>query len=642
MGLHRSALKIVAAYIILGVLWIYFSDQLLIQLTGNDVHRFVAWQIFKGTAFIVITSFLLYLMIYRQHRKLSRSEAAYMKIFKENPQPMWIYDLTNFCFLEVNEAAIKKYGYTHEQFLKMSILDIRPEEEVEKVLTSRPEINNGYSESGTWKHFRKDGSTLFVKVSAFRIAYQGHRAEIVSIWDITDKYYAHSELVQHKELLNALINSSDDLIWAVDKQQRLISYNDAFADAVEQLAGVRIHLGIALSDAPFGRLFRNWTAIYRRALLGERSSLHETRELSMIGWRHAEVVLNPVKDNGHTIGVAVFARNITDRKHNEMRLQRAVNRYNVLARATNDAIWDWNLKTDKVVWNRRAFSVFKYQHIKITSDWWMDNLHPDDVERVQKSMHDVIAQGKNLWSEFYRFRCGDGTYKSVYDRGYVIYNDQHEPMRMIGAMQDIQEKKEYEEEILKLSMVAKRTVNAVLINDASGRVEWMNDSFTELTGYTLEEMKGKQAWQMLHGADTDRGVAMHIKETLEKKQTYLGEIINYHKSGRPYWIMLYITPVLNISGEVVSFVVIQTDITERKRFVEQLEHRNRHLTEIAFISSHELRRPVVSLLGLMQLLDVENPSNLANREILSHFDHLVQELDRMIHVISKKCNEVNV
>lgn len=639
--LHRSALKIVAAYIVCGVLWIYFSDTILFRLTGNDVKLFQRLQLFKGSFYVVFTSLLLYWLIFRQHLRLSRSEAAYMRIFKENPQPMWVYDVDSFAFLEVNEAAIRKYGYSREEFLNMTILDIRPPDEAARMRGTPPRTQS-FSESGTWKHFRKDGSSMYVKVSLFRTRYQHHDAEIVSVWDVTDKHLADAELMQHKQLLHALINSSDAVIWAVDKQQRLIAFNEAFAAAIYQLTQVHVHLGITLSDAPFGRLFRNWNTIYKRAMLGEKSSLHETRELDAIGWKYAEVSLNPVQADGQTIGIAMFARNISVRKRNELRLQRALNRYNVLSRATNDAIWDWNLQTNKVVWNKRAYSVFKYREMSPSPDWWIENVHPEDRERVEKSIQDTISRGENLWSDMYRFRCGDGSYKSVYDRGYLVYNEHHKAVRMIGAMQDIQEKKEYEEEILKLSMVAKKTDNAVLINDREGRVEWVNESFTALTGYTLDEMKGRRPWELLHGPDTDQVLAAQIRATLANKQSFIGELLNYHKSGRPYWIMLYITPVLNEQGDIVSHVVIHADITERKRFIEQLEHRNRHLTEIAFISSHELRRPVVSLMGLMQLLDVENPANIANKEILLYFDQLVKELDRMIHVIAGKCNEVNV
>lgn len=639
--LHRSALKIVAAYIVCGVLWIYFSDIVLFRLTGNDVKLFQRLQLFKGSFYVVFTSLLLYWLIFRQHLRLSRSEAAYMRIFKENPQPMWVYDVDSFAFLEVNEAAVRKYGYSREEFLNMTILDIRPPDEAAR-MRGIPPRTQSFSESGTWKHFRKDGSSMYVKVSLFRTRYQHYDAEIVSVWDVTDKHLADVELMQHKQLLHALINSSDAVIWAVDNQQRLIAFNEAFAAAIYQLTQVHVHLGITLSDAPFGRLFGNWNTIYKRAMLGEKSSLHETRELGAIGWKYAEVSLNPVKADGQTIGIAMFARNISVRKHNELRLQRALNRYNVLSRATNDAIWDWNLQTNKVVWNKRAYSVFKYREMSPSPDWWIENLHPEDRKRVEKSIQDTIGRGENLWSDMYRFRCGDGSYKSVYDRGYLIYNEHHKAVRMIGAMQDIQEKKEYEEEILKLSMVAKKTDNAVLINDREGRVEWVNESFTTLTGYTLDEVKGRRPWELLHGPDTDQVLAAQIRETLANKQSFIGELLNYHKSGRPYWIMLYVTPVLNEQGDIVSHVVIHADITERKRFIEQLEHRNRHLTEIAFISSHELRRPVVSLMGLMQLLDVENPANIANKEILLYFDQLVKELDRMIHVIAGKCNEVNV
>jgi PAS domain S-box-containing protein len=131
---------------------------------------------------------------------------------------------------------------------------------------------------------------------------------------------------------------------------------------------------------------------------------------------------------------------IQERQWAEEELRESDTRYRLVARATNDAIWDWNLKTDEVQWNEGVQTLFGYDTEEIGPgiDWWQESIHPDDRERV---MHRRCEAGEHTWSAEYRFRCADNSYALVMDRSYVLYDEQGKPMRMVGAMTDITERR---------------------------------------------------------------------------------------------------------------------------------------------------------------------------------------------------------
>jgi PAS domain S-box-containing protein len=125
------------------------------------------------------------------------------------------------------------------------------------------------------------------------------------------------------------------------------------------------------------------------------------------------------------------------------------------------------------------------------------------------------------------------------------------------------EKKTAEAE--KLALVASRTENSVVITDAQGLIEWVNDSFTTLTGYTFEEAKGQKPGHLLQGEDTDPATVAYLREAIRKGEGFNCEILNYTKSKRPYWVRINAQPIYDEQGRLEQFIAIETDVTESKR-----------------------------------------------------------------------------
>ena len=128
-----------------------------------------------------------------------------------------------------------------------------------------------------------------------------------------------------------------------------------------------------------------------------------------------------------------------------------------------------------------------------------------------------------------------------------------------------------EAETRKLALIASRTNNGVVLTDANGRTEWVNEGFTRMTGYSLEEMRGLPPGRVLQGSGTDRATVDFMRQSLRAGQGFRCEILNYHKSGREYWVAIEVQPISDECGRVVNFMGIEADVTERRAAAAALE-----------------------------------------------------------------------
>jgi PAS domain S-box-containing protein len=125
-------------------------------------------------------------------------------------------------------------------------------------------------------------------------------------------------------------------------------------------------------------------------------------------------------------------------------------RFEMISNATNDAVWEWDIKADTLWWGEGIHDLFGHpEGGNLTSfSWWSNRVHPDDCERVVKKLRDSAQRGENSWRDEYRFKRKDGTYSIVSDRGWTIFDEENKVIRMIGGMTDISEKKIYEQSLI--------------------------------------------------------------------------------------------------------------------------------------------------------------------------------------------------
>lgn len=140
----------------------------------------------QGDVYRILESSILMTEQKLAEESLRQSEISYRKLFEHNPQPMWIYDSDTFDFLKVNQAAVNHYGYTEEEFLSMTIKDIRPSEDVPKLLQDSIMKQDRYRNQGEWRHIKKNKALIHVEVVSHSILYKNRKARHVIIKDITE------------------------------------------------------------------------------------------------------------------------------------------------------------------------------------------------------------------------------------------------------------------------------------------------------------------------------------------------------------------------------------------------------------------------------------------------------------------------
>lgn len=160
-----------------------------------------------------------------------------------------------------------------------------------------------------------------------------------------------------------------------------------------------------------------------------------------------------------------------------------------------------------------------------------------------------------------------------------------------------------------LSTIAEKTINGVIITDKEGRIEWINDSFTHISGYSAEEVIGQKPGHFLQGVESDASTIAYLSSQIKNGQPFSCEILNYHKNGSKYWIKIFGNPLFDAKGALIGFFALEEDITTRIQTEQALREAKEKSDAIAhsknvFLTnmSHEMRTPLNAILGMGQQL----------------------------------------
>jgi PAS domain S-box-containing protein len=516
--------------------------------------------------------------------KTIASENRYRQIVETAQEGIWLINSegrTTF----VNQKLCEMLEYAADEIVDRKASDFMDEKSkaLAEKLWRKDEVQHGEKTELTL--IDKHGKTILAcfSTSAVLDRHGKFTGVLAMVTDITNKRIAEEKLQRERSLLRTLIDNIPDYIFVKDTNGRHLVNNTANV----RLLGFQTEeetLGKSLVDLIPDGDYEGFVEEDRQVLQSGKPLINKEECITTSSGDRRWFLTTkiPLKDErGLPIGLIGISRDITTRKAIEKKLRQFNERYEFLSKATNDAIWDWDIKRNVITWNHGLHSIFGYTEnaTEYSFDWLVDKIHPEDRTNAERSIHDAFAGKQNTWSFTYRFATADGMYKFVHDRAYVIYDENYKPVRMIGAMQDISARMEAIEEIEKLSFVASKISNAVVITDAAQNIEWVNDSFSRMTGYSSEEVRGRKS-DFLWGPETDGSVVNRMNAMARRQEPFSGELINYSKTGRKYWTKVNITPVFNDVGELKNFIAIQTDITEQKEFENKITTIAREISSL--------------------------------------------------------------
>ncbi len=593
-----------------------------------------AYQLYKSIAYSIERK--------RIGNQLKKSEAKYHRLFHFSPLPMWVYDLETLSFLDVNEAAVVQYGFSKEEFLqKMKLPSIWAENNVGAQLDKINQFKKFATPyRGIVQHVKKSGELIFVEVQSDSIDFDGKPARLVLATDITEKTKAAKILQLSEQRFKALVQEGTDMI-AILSPKGDYTY---ISPTAESILGINVDQLIGKSAIDFVCDEDKDRVLQEFSRLEHQKTVHikpfRIKDINN-NLRWIETKLTNLIHDPSVGGIVANSIEVTERLESENKIRESVERYNIVSKATNDVIWDYDFSTGNLNWNENIRTVLGYEIGQTTISWWVDRLHPEESKRIVDKLDASINNCNAYWTDEYRFRCADGKYKFFFDRGFLIKDVNGLGIRMIGSMHDITRQKEEEHRLKLLESVITNASDAVMITEAAPiddpgpRIVYVNDAFTKMTGYSKNEVTGKSP-RFLQGPLTSREGLNRIRKTLIAGEPCEIELINYKKNGEKFWLNMAIAPVADNTGKITHFISIQRDVTERMKYIQAIEDQNERLKEIAWTQSHVVRAPLARIMGLIEILPKYESYEQIPKEVLHYILSSAHELDHIIRDIVLK------
>ncbi|MGZ3756313.1 MAG: PAS domain S-box protein [Mucilaginibacter sp.] len=512
-------------------------------------------------------------------------EIKYRVPFYINTLPMIIWDFETKNIIDVNETAIETYGYSKEEFLKMTTREIRPEEDIALLESvTKDEESYGNVHKRLWRHRKKNGAIMFVEVSGYVVTIDGRRVVITHNYDVTEKIAAENKLKESEARYRLLFNKSPMPMLIYDRlTYKILEVNDVavknYGYSREEFLTMTIHDYRPKEDV----------SIVREVI----ENLDGKDEVRHFG------VYNHIKKDGTIIkaDVSAYRLNYRDKDcvmvifidvtEREAALQRIEENKKALLESRHRLALIYN-NIKEIIFLLEVEDGPKYKFSSVNQSF-LDSLGLQEEDIIGKSVDALIpepslslATGKYLeaiktkskvqWEETTLYPTGRKT-------GIVtvspVFNADGVCTQLIGSVYDITAQRQEEQQLRLLESVITNTKDTVMITEAEPfdgpgpRILYVNEAFTKMTGYTADEVIGKTP-RMLQGPNSDKEALGKLGAALRRWESYEVTTINYKKNGEEFWVNFSVTPVADETGWYTHWIAIERDVTEEKEAEQKL------------------------------------------------------------------------
>lgn len=351
---------------------------------------------------------------------------------------------------------------------------------------------------------------------------------------------------------------------------------------------------------------------------------------------------------GHPQKIIGTFQDITDRKFGELALRQSEERFRALVEHGSDMLGILDAQGNYIFVSGNVGQHIGYNPEELLGRNAFEFIHPGDTAEVSAALQQ-LKERQSLSIGPFRFLNAQGEWRWVKTKASNHLDNPYIRGLVVNSS-DITEKKLREDERIKseadlkrLSLIAQETTNAVIIQDAQKRVEWVNAAFLRLSGYTQQECIGRHIGELCDGPGTDAEVLHYVQQQTEKGRPFRIEVLNYKKNGETYWADVSCQPLFDEAGTVVQFFSIATDITERKALEAQLEREQRERQNkitAATLKAQEHERSVISQELHDNVNQVLTTVKLYTEMVRDGFGDARPMLDRSVQLLQESINEI--
>ena len=269
---------------------------------------------------------------------------------------------------------------------------------------------------------------------------------------------------------------------------------------------------------------------------------------------------------------------------------------------------------------------------------WTEIYHQPEIDRISNDLFPLLMQN-GYWSGTTLGKKKDGT--PVYQEITLTSLPKGE---LLCICRDVTDQVKQKIELERLAVVAEKTNSIVMITDAERKLQWVNDSFTRILGFTKEEVMGKDPGIIMNGPETSRETIAQVIDALELSGSYSGEILNYTKYGKKIWLYLDITAVYDKQGKLLNYIAVESDITpikeaeqKLKKAIDKERELNKFKTQFISLASHQFRTPLAAIrssIDVLELKSEENPDVASFMKTFGRYKQImIEETVRMTEIM---------
>jgi len=551
--------------------------------------------------------------------RLTASEQYFKTVVEANPSATVITRLGDGQLLFANDALRKMFRVDHEDIVSLASPQYYAHPEDREMLLQQLKDKTNVQHEIECK--RGDGSTFWAAVSASLMVFEGAQAIIAVFANVTE----------HIMLIQALENSESRYHKLVDiLPDALIVHQDGKVVFANPSAAQMF--GYASAEATTGQPLINHIHPDDRELVVRRISgvieknadapLIQEHFLKLDGsdvW--AETTGTPIEFEGKPAVMAVL-RDVSDSRQALEALKKAHARHDEAQRIAHLGHWELNPETDQLDWSDEVFRIFEIDPAQFGASYedFLNLIHPDDREMVDRAYRESVKNHTQYQSE-HRLLMADGRIKWVQERCETEYSADGAPLRSLGTVLDITQRRQQEQQLRLLESAVASINESIVITDLESTIVYVNPSFERNTGYLVEDAIGKTP-AILNSKQQSKAFYAQFWNTISHGKPWAGRILDRRKDGTIFPVHLSVAPVFNEQGEITHYVAVHEDLSQAESLQKKIAQAQKMEAVGTMVGgvAHDFNNMLASIVGNFYLIRRHFPDDVELQQRISSME----------------------